>query len=340
MNIKYNKIVGCGGIGKGLIFHTDKNSTLGRNESRLVELSQAKDYCKLQLVFFYIAQFLAGKEISVIPVGAVGPDALGKELIDLMKHQGMDTAHIEISKNLPTMLSVCLQYPDKEGGNITAANSAAGEVTPEYVKEVLEKIQVDDKAILVAVPEVNLESRFTFLLEGKKRKAFCAASVPAAEADDFEKSEIYSCCDLISVNEEEARAMCGLDLSGKELFLETCKYLSRWNNNMLLCVTEGKKGAWCGDLTCAEHIAPYPCRVINTTGAGDAFLGSVIAMLAEGIPFIHSADDNNSDYTATGIASACSSMAIELGDSIPESLSFDDVLARYRQSLSKEFSAP
>ena len=55
MSLKYNKVLGIGGIGVGMLFHTDINETLGRSESRLVELSEAKDYCKLHIVFHYIA---------------------------------------------------------------------------------------------------------------------------------------------------------------------------------------------------------------------------------------------------------------------------------------------
>ena len=128
MNLKIKKVIGCGGIGKGLLFHSPNNETLGRSESRLVTISNAKDYCKQQIVFYYIAELLKGK-CEVIPVGAVGDDNIGTELVDIMLRQGMDVRYIKQISGTSTMLSICLQYPDKEGCNFTAQNNAA-----EYVK--------------------------------------------------------------------------------------------------------------------------------------------------------------------------------------------------------------
>ena len=94
MNLKIKKVVGCGGIGKGLLFHSPNNETLGRSESRLVTISNAKDYCKQQIVFYYITELLKGK-CEVIPVGAVGDDNIGTELVDIMLRQGMDVRYIK-----------------------------------------------------------------------------------------------------------------------------------------------------------------------------------------------------------------------------------------------------
>ena len=43
MSLRCNKIAGIGGIGTGILFHTAINAALGRSESRLAELSGAKD---------------------------------------------------------------------------------------------------------------------------------------------------------------------------------------------------------------------------------------------------------------------------------------------------------
>ena len=52
---KIRQIIGTGGIGKGLFFLSHENEALGRNESRMAELSDAKDYCKLHIVFHYLS---------------------------------------------------------------------------------------------------------------------------------------------------------------------------------------------------------------------------------------------------------------------------------------------
>ena len=331
MTRKYSKVIGCGGIGKGLIFHSVDNETLGRNESRLVTLSKAKDYCKLQLVFFYTAQLLSGNA-KVYPIGAVGNDSIGDVLLNLMNRQGMVTDYIEKVNDYPTMLSVCLQYPEKEGCNISASNSAAGEVSPRYIRKTLGSIGVNEDSILVAVPEVRIESRVKFLREGKEKGAFCAASIPVSEAHEFEQAGVYELCDLIAVNQDEARAICGSGLSGEGLFIKTCEYLCNWNKDIQLVVTEGADGAWCGNSQFREYLKPYPANVVNTTGAGDAFLGATIGMISQGFPLIHSGREEF-PYTATQVAAVCSGIAIGLEDSIPKSLDKEEVFSRLKQYI-------
>ena len=56
---KYDYIVGTGGIGKGVLFQFTDNTTLGRNESRLAELTETRDFCKLHIILHYIAAYTA-----------------------------------------------------------------------------------------------------------------------------------------------------------------------------------------------------------------------------------------------------------------------------------------
>ncbi len=132
--------------------------TLGRSESRLVHMSPARDYCKLHIVFHYIAA-LIGKQTEVYPLSYVGQDTMGEELLGEMRLAGMHTEYIGRSEELRTMLSVCLQYPDKEGCNMTVINSAASRVTPEYIRSSMEALSVDANTLVAAIPEVSAESQ-------------------------------------------------------------------------------------------------------------------------------------------------------------------------------------
>lgn len=331
MNLKIKKVVGCGGIGKGLLFHSPNNETLGRSESRLVTISNAKDYCKQQIVFYYIAELLKGK-CEVIPVGAVGDDNIGTELVDIMLRQGMDVRYIKQISGTSTMLSICLQYPDKEGCNFTAQNNAAEYVTPEFIEQALERIDINEECCLVAVPEVPIESRIRMLEIGKKKGAMCVLSVPISEADTFEKSDIYAKCDLIAVNEEEAQAMAKCEYQGERLASCLTKYLQRWNPDIKVCMTAGSRGAFCGEKDSLEFIPSYPAEAVNTTGAGDAFLGGVVSGLIMGLPFRKEENDKKfGDSTlcsATELATLCAGMAVECEDSIAENVTIESIKER------------
>lgn len=314
---KYNKIVGTGGIGVGMLFHSEVMETLGRSESRMVVLSDAKDFCKQHIVFYY-ATVLAKSFSEIYPIGFVGDDANGRNLIEEMRREGMNTKFVGICKDRPTMLSICLQYPDKEGCNFTAKNNASAYVTPEYIKACMDRICIDNGTILAAIPEVSSESRIEMLRNGRKKNAYNVLSVPAAEADLF--TNTFSMVDLLAVNEEEAQAILQRDAKERELTAALYEKLKGKNPAISLLVTCGGKGAYSASGGNIEFIPPLPGTVTNTTGAGDAFLGGTLAGIAAGLPLQKGCSDEKFGDTplksAAELGAICAGMAVETEDSI------------------------
>jgi sugar/nucleoside kinase (ribokinase family) len=315
----FEKIVGTGGIGYGMLFHSDTMETLGRSESRPVTLSNAKDYCKQQIVFYYVSTFTKGTA-QVFPIGFVGNDVQGRNLIAEMEREGMDVSYIGISPDKATMISICLQYPDKEGCNFTAVNNATTRVTADFVQKCMEKIGIDQKTIVAAIPEVSIESRVAMLRLGKEKGAFNVLSIPVAEADEFLRLNIFVDCDLLAVNEAEGQAILGRNLKGEQLTSRLFSTLSKMNPEIRLLVTCGSKGAYSAVKGSIEFIPPLMAKVINTTGAGDAFLGGTLAGLTRGLPLQKHRNDQYFGETmlesAAELGALCAGMAVETEDSI------------------------
>lgn len=315
----YKKIVGTGGIGMGMLFHSETMETLARSESRMVILSDAKDYCKQHIVFYYVTVFT--KNFSeVYPIGFVGSDANGRNLIEEMQREGMNTRFVGISESEPTMLSICLQYPDKEGCNFTAKNNASVYVTPEYIRESMSSIGVDSDTIVAVIPEVSVESRIAMLKEGRERQAFNVLSVPVAEAGEFAELNAFAYTDLLAVNEEEAQAVLGEKIFGRELVQKLYEKLYQTNPSICVLVTCGSRGAYSAAKAGVEYIPPLPGNAINTTGAGDAFLGGTLAGIARGLTLQKGHSDEYFGETpvqsAVELGTLCAGMAVESKDSI------------------------
>lgn len=327
----YEKVIGSGGIGTGMLFLSDENQTLGRSESRLVRLSDAKDYCKLHIVFHYVAAILA-PEKKVCPIGGVGMDSAGERLLAEMRQAGMDTTFVKETAELPTTVSVCLQYPDKEGCNFTASNGAGQSVTPEYIRACLEKASVDSGTIVAAIPEVSMESRLELLRYGHENGSFCALSVAAGEAGWLREHELLRFCDLLSVNLEEAMAIAEADGDADDVLNRLRAYAMQYNPDIRLIVTCGKDGALVSDAEGTDHIPALPSNPVNTTGAGDAFFGGTLAALALGYPFRKGRNDNR--FGETALASApefgalCAGMAVESPDSIALQVTMERIRSR------------
>ena len=320
MNRSLNKVVGTGGIGTGMLFLSKQNETLGRSESRLVELSDAKDYCKQHIVLYYTTQLLLG-QATVFPIGYVGADVMGESLLKDMKEIGMQTEYVGENTAYGTMLSICLQYPDKEGCNFTATNNATQCVTPVYIRDCMEKIGIDSHTVVAAIPEVSLEARKELLQIGRENQAFCAASVPMAEATDFVESGMPQLCDIIAVNEEEALALASaFQLTGPEEFEALYDKLREINPEIMLLITLGKNGAITFYNGHTEEVPPLSTTVVNTTGAGDACLGGMLAGLICGYPFQKGCDDLTFGETelssAVELGTLCAGIAVSFEDSI------------------------
>jgi len=118
--------IGIGGIGSGIMYALDGERELGRNESRMGELLDARDYCKLHIVGHYIARLMgaggARDSFQVWPIGMVGNDEIGSRLLDEMSAAGMQMQFVRSDPVLKTLFSVCFIYPDGSGGNITSSN--------------------------------------------------------------------------------------------------------------------------------------------------------------------------------------------------------------------------
>lgn len=286
----YRRMIGIGGIGSGIFFALDGNHTLGRDESRLGRLLDIRDYCKLHIISHYVAVLLGaapGGSFRVIPVGKVGDDAPGRQMIREMRSAGMDTGNVEILPGAPTLFSVCFQYPDGTGGNITTSSSAASQLSPTDLDSHEELFA--QPSIALAAPEVPLPARAHFLKMATRHGAFRAASFAAAEVAPAMELGMFADLDLVSLNEGEAAVLAGRPFDPAEPipFLRACeKVLKQRYSHLRFVVTAGSLGAF-GFWQGAWDFCPAPqVRVASTAGAGDALLGALIASTAAGLPFL------------------------------------------------------
>ncbi|GIV00341.1 MAG: hypothetical protein KatS3mg014_1956 [Actinomycetota bacterium] len=282
----YRRLVGVGGIGSGIFLALEGNHTLGRNESRAGRLLDARDSCKLHIVAHHVAVLCgarpSGDPFHVVPIGAVGTDEAGRRLLDEMRAAGIDTAHVREVPDRPTLFSVCFQYPDGSGGNVTTIDSAAATLSEEHVEGSAGLL--DPATIAVAMPEVDLGPRRRLLELATEAGAFRAASFTSAEVDRARRSGLLSLLDLLALNEDEAAALAGraLDPADPEPFLGALG--DAVEPGVVVVVTAGAHGAFARTREGWVHRPALPAEVRSTAGAGDALLAGVLAGIAAGVP--------------------------------------------------------
>ncbi len=309
----YNHIIATGGIGSGIFFSVEGNETMGRNESRMATLLPYKDFCKQHIIMHYVAVLLGAKpggEFQCYPIGKVGNDDVGKNLVSMMETVGMEVSNISTSDDRSTLYSVCYQYPDHSGGNITTNHSASSLVSPKDISMFFKDFKLGrNNEIILAAPEVPVETRIKLLEYGRLRGSLNVAAVLSSEIKEFKKLNGFSLTNIIAVNLDEARSIAGIkgESASTELIVEACiQNLKEMNAAITILITCGAEGVYCYSKKQLQFTPALKVAVVSTAGAGDAFLAGLLSGICCGLPIFKGG--NNKLFGATPLSSA-----VELG---------------------------
>jgi ribokinase len=217
------------------------------------------------------AAALLGASVSFL--GRVGDDVFGEPLVRALEEKGIDTSLIERASGYQTGAAFITVTPDGENA-ITVAPGANRAISPEDVDAASSTIR--GARVLVAQMEVPRE------IVG--RAAEVAASgdtrVVLNLAPTFEvPRELLERLDPLVVNEHEAAFLLGSRVEGVEGALSAAPELLSLGPGSAV-ITLGAAGAVVADSSSTTHIPAPQVEVVDTTGAGDAFVGALAAQLA------------------------------------------------------------
>ncbi|WP_167041338.1 ribokinase [Salinibacterium sp. ZJ454] len=222
-------------------------------------------------------QALAAARAGIRPlfVAALGTDVAGDELLADLADGGVDVAGVVRMAEQPTGIALITVSEAGEntivvvpGANadldVTAAAmavsaaSAPGTVLLAQLEIPLEVVQ----AGAVAVAEAG--GRFVLNLSP-------ARAVP---------TELLGLADPLVVNESEASLLAGQPVSSPESAASVARALLEMSRSVV--ITLGAAGVVVADADGVRHVDAQRVTVLDTTGAGDAFVGALVARLADG----------------------------------------------------------
>ncbi|MGJ9547773.1 ribokinase [Actinotignum sp. GS-2025b] len=212
--------------------------------------------------------------IPVTMVAALGRDAVGDAVAtDLAAEENLDmTAVLRVSE--PTGQAMIQSDADGENAIVVVAGANAAN-TPENVVERLAAVQAGD--IVVCQLEIPEPAVAAALAEAKKRGATTVLNAaPAAPV-----GHLLENVDVLIVNETEADTILGTKVTDRAQQLHL-----RYGGSIV--VTLGSHGcqyidAYLPDADVkADALPAHHVDVVDTTGAGDAFVGAFAAALAVG----------------------------------------------------------
>uniref|UniRef100_A0A1B6CD85 Carbohydrate kinase PfkB domain-containing protein n=1 Tax=Clastoptera arizonana TaxID=38151 RepID=A0A1B6CD85_9HEMI len=150
-------------------------------------------------------------------------------------------------------------------------------------KDIQDGTQLLSKAAVAVFQfETPIETTIDALLLIKKINNKCVTIVNAAPAASNIDKRLYSLSDIFCVNESEAELMSGLPTST----VDQCKGALQWFLNVgcnIIIITLGKNGvvfASKDSKTPSHEPAEFVQNPVDTTGAGDVFIGALSFCLA------------------------------------------------------------
>ena len=334
----FTDVVGIGGIGTGIIFALQENHTLGRNESRMGAVVDARDYCKLHIVERYIAVLLnSAKDLDtfkIFAVGNVGADTAGTMLLREMKDAGIYTRYVRVEPDSPTMFSAVFFYPDKSGGNITASNSAASQLSSDQIADCRHPLaNAGPHGIALCLPEVALDKRQEFLRVATDCGSYRVASFASAELKSAVELKLLANVDLLALNREEAMELAGSrlrDLCERQMLDACSEMATSMNPSMKILVSAGPEGTYVFESGHWSKHQAIPMDAIATAGAGDALLAGTIAGLIAGLPLADGkgsvADEKRSIGTAIDLGLTLAAFSVTSPNTIHPELTLESLL--------------
>ncbi len=244
--------IGIGGIGSGIMYSLHGEHDLGRNESRLGELLDSRDYCKLHILEHYIARLMgsdrAPGSFRVLPIGVVGNDAIGTQILTEMSDAGLDMQFVRSDPALKTLFSVCFIYPDGSGGNITSSNSAARALSADDLRAASSCMKAaGPRAVALCVPEVPLELRQQFLELATHCGNYRVCSFVLGDIEGALRMGLIALTDLLSLNQEEASALFSGGsghILDEEILAESAARYTATHPSLRMVISVGPKGAY------------------------------------------------------------------------------------------------
>lgn len=215
-----------------------------------------------------VAAARLGGQVKLI--GRVGADAFGAALLQTLSQDGVDTRHVEPLKEAPT--GVALITVDDAGQNtIVVVPGANGELSPPDL--LAAESAFEGASVVVMQLEVPVLT-VTYAADLARRHGARVVLNPAP-AQPLSAALLRQ-VDALIPNQSEAALLTGCALAG-----DAARRLLASGVRSVI-VTLGEDGVLIAEGETATHLPAHRVSVVDTTAAGDAFVGAFAVALAEG----------------------------------------------------------
>lgn len=216
-----------------------------------------------------VAAAKLGAQVAL--VGAVGDDEAGRLLLELVAAEDVDVARVRRTKTSPTGEAVI--FVDDYGRNLIVVSEGANaeltrdDVTRDFppARWVVAGFEVPDRCVVAAAKHAE-RAGASFILNPSPYRQIAA--------------DLIGRVAVMVMNEHELMAATGVAADAQSRWtMQAARSALRTEE---LVVTLGARGAVIVTADETTHVAAPKVTPVDTSGAGDAFMGALVARLAAG----------------------------------------------------------
>jgi len=221
-----------------------------------------------------VAARLCGADVFM--VARVGSDLFGPATIENFKKLGIDATHVEVVEGLSSGVAPIFVEPNGQN-RILVVKGANDALKPADVDAAAKMLKAADCIVLQF--EIPLETVYYTVAFARKHGIRCILNPAPGQPVDM---RALTDLDYFVPNESEAETITGIAVRNVEDAKKCAEKLVEGGIRRVI-VTLGANGSLLVGAGVSDHLPPFAMKSTDSTGAGDAFIGSFAVFLAEGI---------------------------------------------------------
>src|SRR5258708_7019014 len=221
-----------------------------------------------------VAARLCGAEVFM--VARVGSDLFGPATIENFRKQGIDPTHVKQVEGLSSGVAPIFVEPNGQN-RILVVKGANDAMKPADVDAAAETLKTADCIVLQF--EIPLETVYYAVSFARTHGIRCILNPAPAQAVDMTRLKEL---DYFVPNESEAETITGLPVRDVGDANKCAEKLLAGGIRRVI-ITLGSNGSLLASREGSDHVSPFAVNSVDSTGAGDAFIGSFAVFLAEGL---------------------------------------------------------
>ena len=231
-------------------------------------------------------------------VSLIGSDEFASIATELYEREGVGTTYLTSTPERNTGVGFIIL--DAEGDNRILLDPGTNEMfTPEHVAASTDRIA--NSEVVITQLEIPSDTAVEAMRLAKENDAVSILNpAPVRPLDP----EAFRHIDLLTPNQTEARVLLGLEPDDPANDLDICGRLLELGVGKVI-LTRGAEGATIVAPDGTSHVESFSVEVVDSTGAGDAFNGTLATALSSGSPL-----QDAVRRAAAGGALACTALGV------------------------------